>query len=141
MQWILALTLAGNLAAMDLAGIRAEPNLEKRSERALDYANVALDAARDAYGKGDFDECQAQLDEVGASVDVAYEALTQTGKDPSRNPKFFKRAEMRTRELLRRIDGLLQTVSYADREAVQKIHSRVSEVHDHLLEGIMSKRK
>jgi len=141
MQWILALTLAGNLAAMDLASVRAEPNLEKRSERALDYANGALDAARDAYGKDDFEEYQAQLDGVGASVDVAYEALTQTGKDPSRSPRSFKRAEMRTRELLRRIDGLLQTVSYADREGVQKIHARVSEVHDHLLEGIMGKRK
>jgi hypothetical protein len=136
MQWILALALA-----MDLAGVKSEPNLEKRSERALDYANLALDAARDAYGRGEFDQCQAQLEEVGASVDVAYEALSQTGKDPSRNPKFFKRAELRTRELLRRIEGLLQTVSYADRETVQKVHERVSMVHDNLLEGIMSKRK
>lgn len=136
MYWILALTLA-----LDLTGVKSEPNLEKRSERALDYANTALDAARDAYGRGEFDACQTQLDEVGASVDVAYEALTQTGKDPGRNPRAFKRAEMRTRELLRRIEGLLQTVSYSDREAVQKIHERVSMVHDHLLEGIMSKRK
>jgi hypothetical protein len=136
MQWILALALA-----IDLAGVKSEPNLEKRSERALDYANTALDSARDAYMRGEFEQTLAQLEEVGASVDVAYDALEQTGKDPRRNPKFFKRAEMRTRELLRRIEGLLQTVSYADREPVQNLQQRVAAVHDNLLEGIMSKRK
>src|SRR6516165_6207036 len=119
MQWILVLTLA-----MDLAAVKSEPNLEKRCDRALDYANLALDMARDAYGRGEFEETQTQVHEVGASVDVAYEALEQTGKDPARNPKAFKRAEMRTRELLRRIEGLLQTVSYADREPVQNLQQR-----------------
>jgi hypothetical protein len=135
-QWILAFALA-----IDLAGVKAEPNLEKRSERALDYANSALDAARDAYGRGEFEPYQAQLNEVSASVDIAYEALEQTGKDPRRNPRAFKRAEMRTRELLRRIEGLVQAVNYADREAVEKVQERVAAVHDNLLEGIMSKRK
>jgi hypothetical protein len=136
LQWILAFALA-----IDLAGVKAEPNLEKRSERALDYANSALDGARDAYVRGEFEPYQAQLNEISESVDIAYEALAQTGKDPRRNPKSFKRAEMRTRELLRRIEGLLQTVNYADREAVEKVKERVAAVHDNLLEGIMSKRK
>src|SRR6266516_3692564 len=100
MQWILVLALA-----FDLAAVKSEVNLEKRSDRALDNANLALDAARDAYTKGDFDESQAQLDEVGESVDLAYESLSKTGKDPRRDPKWFKRAEMRTRELLRRLEG------------------------------------
>lgn len=136
MHWILALALA-----LDLAGVKSEPNLEKRSELALDYANQALDAARESYSHGEFEKTQAQLDEVGASVDVAYQALEKTGKDPRRNPKFFKRAELRTRELLRRLDSMLQTVSYSDREPVEKLHARVAEVHDNLLEGIMSKGK
>ena len=36
------------MLALDLAGIKAEPKLEKRSELALEYANSALDSARDA---------------------------------------------------------------------------------------------
>lgn len=47
MQWILVLTLA-----FDLAAVKSEPNLEKRSELALAHANVALDAARDDYNAG-----------------------------------------------------------------------------------------
>lgn len=136
MQWILVLALAA-----DLAGVKSEPNLEKRSDRALDNANSALDAAREAYNKGDLDESKAELEEVGASVDLAWESLTNTGKDPRRDPKWFKRAEMRTRELLRRLEGLKDTFSFADREPVEKVRDRVSVIHDNLLQGIMSKRK
>ncbi len=136
MQWILVLALAA-----DLAGVKSEPNLEKRSDRALDYANAALDAARDAYNKGDYDASKADLEEVGASVDLAYEALEKTGKDPRRDPKWFKRAEMRTRELLRRLEGLRETFSFYDRPSVETVRDHISVIHDNLLQAIMSKRK
>src|SRR5579863_2730615 len=135
MQWILVLVLA-----FDLASVKSEPNLEKRSELALLNANMALDSARDAYGQGDLDKTQASLDEVLDSVDLAYQALSDTGKDP-RKDRFFKRAELKTRALLRRLEGLGQSMSAADRGIVEKVREEVSEIHDNLLTGIMSKRK
>lgn len=135
MQWILVLALA-----FDLASVKSEPNLEKRSELALTNANTALDSARDAYGQGDLEKTQANLDEVQDSVDIAYQALSDTGKDP-RKDRFFKRAELRTRELIRRLEGLGQTMSVTDRGTVDKVRDRVSEIHDNLLKGIMSKKK
>jgi hypothetical protein len=135
MQWILVLALA-----FDLASVKSEANLEKRSELALTNANTALDSARDAYGQGDLEKTQANLNEVMDSVDIAYQALSDTGKDP-RKDRFFKRAEMRTRELIRRLEGLGQTMSVADRETVDKVREEVSEIHDNLLKGIMSKKK
>jgi ribosome assembly protein YihI (activator of Der GTPase) len=135
MHWILLLALA-----FDLASVKSEPNLEKRSELALINANTALDSARDAYGQGDLDKTQANLDEVLDSVDLAYQALSDTGKDP-RKDRFFKKAELKTRELLRRLEGLDQTMSFADRGIVDKVRDRVSEIHDNLLKGIMSKKK
>ena len=101
MHWILLVTLA-----FDLTAVKSEPNLEKRSELALDHANLALDAARDDYNSGNIDKSQTELEEVRDLVDLAYESLSDTGKDPRRDPKFFKRAELRTRELLRRLEGL-----------------------------------
>jgi len=135
MQWILVLALA-----FDLAAVKSEPNLEKRSELALTNANTALDSARDSYGQGDLEKTQANLNEVMDSVDIAYQALSDTGKDP-RKDRFFKRAEMRTRELIRRLEGLSQTMSVADRGTVDKVRESVSEIHDNLLKGIMSKKK
>jgi hypothetical protein len=136
MQWVLVLALA-----FDLAGVKSEPNLEKRSELALNNANAALDAARDSYNQGDYDKTKTELDEVQQSVDLAYQSLSDTGKDPRRDPKFFKRAELRTRELLRRLQGLGETVSAADRDMVEKVRDRVSEVHDSLINGVLTKRK
>ena len=141
--WGLAFAQGGAQAPQagpDRGAVKSEPNLEKRSDRALDNANLALDAARDAYGRGEVEQSKTELEEVGASVDLAYESLQQTGKDPRRNGK-FKQAELRIRELLRRLEGFGQTMSFADRGVLEKIRDRVSTVHDDLLEGIMSKRK
>jgi hypothetical protein len=133
---ILVLTLA-----FDLTTVQSEPNLERRSERALDNANLALDAARDDYNSGNYDKSQNELQEVRDSVELAYQSLSDTGKDPRKDPKFFKRAELRMRELLRRLEGVGQGMSQVDRGTLDKVRERISEVHDNLLNGIMSKRK
>jgi len=126
--------------ALDLNAIKSEPNLERRSEMALDYAQTQLDAARDAYNGGDLAKWRSALDELGAAVELSYRSLQETGKN-ARNNKHFKRAELKTHELVRRLDGLRQSVSVDDRDAVEKVRAKVSEVHDELLQGIMSKNK
>jgi exonuclease VII small subunit len=127
--------------AFDLTAVQSEPNLERRSERALDNANLALDAARDDYNSGNYDKSQSELQEVRDSVELAYRSLSDTGKDPRKDPKFFKRAELRTRELLRRLEGVGQGMSQIDRVTLDKVRAEISEVHDNLLNGIMSKKK
>lgn len=127
--------------AFDLSAVKTEPNPEKRSERALDNANLALDAARDDYNAGNIDKSQTELEEVRDSVDLAYESLSGTGKDPHKDPKFFKRAELRTRELMRRLEGLAPGMSGVDHGTLEKVRERISAVHDNLLNGILSKRK
>jgi hypothetical protein len=136
MLWLLITFLA-----FDLAAIKTEPNLEKRSELALENASAALDQAREAYNAGDLDKMQLALSEVGESVDLAFQSLEDTGKDARRNPKFFKRAEIKTHELLRRLEGIREAVSYQDRALFEKLRDRVAQVDDNLVKGIMSKKK
>ena len=72
--WIALFTLfylTANLPAVDLASIQQEPNLERRSQLAMDYAGAALDTARAAYQASDLEKTQAALSEVGEAVDVA----------------------------------------------------------------------
>ena len=133
MHLILLLTLA-----FDLTSVKSEPNLEKRSELALDHANVSLDAARDDYNAGDVGRTETELKEMCDSVDVAYEALADTGKDPRRDSKFFKRAELRTSELLRRLESLTPGMSGLD-GTIANVRARISTVHDNLLKGIMTR--
>ena len=136
MSWLMVAFLA-----LDLGAVRQEPNLERRSELALENAGAALMDAREAYQAGDLEKTKAEASEVEESVTLAYDSLRDTGKDPRRNPKFFKRAEMTTRELLRRLDGVIEAMSVQDREILSVVRDRVSDIHDDLLNGIMRKKK
>lgn len=129
------------MLALDLAGIKTEPKLEKRSQLALEYADSALDAARDLYKKGDVDSCRSSLGDVEAGVQLSYDSLMATGKDPRRNAKPFKDAEKSTRQILRRLDNLSDLMSALDRGAVEPVQHTVSDIHDKLITGIMGKKK
>jgi hypothetical protein len=126
--------------ALDLSAIKTEPNLERRSDRAADNAVVAFDAAREAFDGGNIEKAKAALDEVRESVDLAYQSLEESGKDARRNPKFFKKAELKTRDLLRRLEGMAKAVSIEDRALVEKVRDRVAQVHDDLIKDIMKKK-
>ncbi len=125
----------------DLARVEAEPNLEKRAHEALDNADEALKQAREAYAKGDDVASVARLTEVQRSVELADSALKQTGKDPSRSPKHFKHAELKSRELLRKLDNFRDQMSVTDRAAEERVAEAVQRIHDAWLDGIMGKKK
>ncbi len=136
MSWLMITFLA-----FDLAAVRQEPNPERRSELALENAGAALGYLRDAYQAGDFEKTKVEASEIEESVTLAYGSLQESGKDPRREPKFFKRAEMSTRQLLRRLDGVIESMSVPDRAILLVVRDRVSDIHDELLNGIMRKKR
>jgi hypothetical protein len=139
-----ALALALLLSApahADLRKARAEADLEKRSGLALDNASGAFKAARAAYDKGDDDQVAASAAEIQESVDLAAASLKQAGKNPRSHPKWYKRAEIATRDLLRKLDAFQQAMSYVDRAALETVKTRVQQVHDDLLVELMEGRK
>jgi hypothetical protein len=135
------LLLAAAPLRADLKQAKAEPNLEKRSKLALDNAAASFKEARAAYNAGDLDRTRDRIDEIAESVVLADQSLRQTGKDPRRSPKWFKRAELETRELGRRIDSFQQEMSYSDRPLLDKLKAKVQEVHENLLTGLMEGRR
>lgn len=140
--WALALLLLALPLRADLQRALAEPNLEKRSQLALDNARDAYRHARTAYDKGELEDVSAAAKEIQESVDLAFTSLTKTGKDPRKSPKWFKKAEIETRDLLRRLDSFQQEMSFQDRPVLDPVKARVNQVHDELLVGLMEgKRK
>ena len=133
--------LCGLPLAADLAQVRAEPNLEKRSRAALELADRSLKASRQAYSAGNVPEAAALLDEVAQSVELAEASLKATHKDPIKSPKHFKYAEIKTVELLRKIEAFSQDMSVDDRPMLEKVKETVQEAHDRLLQGIMMGKK
>jgi hypothetical protein len=127
-------------AFADISGVKTEPNLERRSDLALQNANHAIDEARSAYQAGDLKKADAQLNEVRESVDVSLDALENSGKKP-RNSKYYKQAEIRLRQMLRRLAGFRDEMSVDDRKPLDDAATRLQEVHDRLLSEIMSKKR
>jgi hypothetical protein len=140
MRWILALALlavsAGVMQA-DSEEARAEPNLEKRSNLALANAVTALKSARDAYRAGEPEMAMAKIGEVQQSVELGYDSLTKTGKDPRKSPKWFKKAEIATRDLLRSMESFEREMSFSDRTMLEEVREQVQQIHDNLLTGLM----
>jgi hypothetical protein len=134
----LALWLCAAAAARaDLKAALAEPDLEKRSGLALDNASEALKAAHRAYEENDNAGVTALVAEIEQSVDFAQASLQKTGKDPRNHPKWFKKAEISLRDLLRRLDAWQQQMSYTDRATLDPVKAHLQKVHDEILDGLM----
>ena len=134
---LLALAL---LAFADIAAVKSEPDLERRSELALASADKEMDAARQAYNAGDEKAEQQALGEVRELVDVSYDALEHSNRAP-RKSKYYKNAELKLNALLRRLNSFRDQVNVESRAAVEAVIKRVSDVHDEVLAAIMSKQK
>jgi hypothetical protein len=126
------------LADLDL--VKAEPNLEKRSEKAFKNAHAAFDRARQAFKDGDAVAEANALGEVGQSIELGKQSLDESGKNPRRSPKYFKRAEIELRKLIRRLDNFRIEQSVDDRATVDKLLELGHRIHEELILGIMGKK-
>ena len=132
---------ADSKVPQDLESIKSEPRLEKRAGLALHFASYKVDVVLAAYEEGDADRGVAALAQIQEAVELAYDSLMATGKNPRKNPKHFKRAEIRTRELTRELEALRRELHYDERPAVDGVHSRITEINTQLLMAIMTKKK
>lgn len=124
-------------ARADLKAALAERDLGKRSKLALDNAADTVKGAREAVQRGESEKVSAAVAEIRESVDLAYDSLKSTGKDPRKSPKWFKHAEISTRELIKKLNTLQDDMNFADRPVVADLKKRVQQVHDELLVGLM----
>lgn len=139
---VLCLTLSlAPAARADLKAALAERDLGKRSKLALDNAAATLKAARSALEKGESAQIAAAAAEMRESVDLAYDSLKSTGKDARKNPRWFKHAEIETRDLLKKIETLQQDLNFQDRPVLAELKTRVQQVHDELLLELMEGKK
>lgn len=138
---LLLLALLACPLLADLKTIASEPNLEKRSELALEHANNLIDTARSEYKSGKSQEFENALKEIVQAVELSSDSLRATGKAARRHPKFFKRAEIKTRSILKRLETLETEVALDDRHLVAAVRKRVGAVNDDLVIQIMTKKK
>ena len=128
------------LAFADLANVKAEPDLNRRSELALVNADQKLDEARQAYMAGNDHAEEADIQEVEESVTLCYATLEQTHSAP-RKSKYYKHAELRVSALMRRLTGFRDEVGFDFRPKIEAVLNKLSDIHDQLISDIMSRKK
>jgi hypothetical protein len=133
----LGLISTPGLLPADLKIALNERDLGKRSKLALDNAGAALKEAREAYQKGDDKAVAEAAQEIEDSVSLAWDSLESTGKNPRKSPRWFKSAEIETRNLLKKLDSLEHDLGFEDRPVLDKAKARLQKVHDDLLKGVM----
>ena len=126
---------------VSLDQVKAEPNAEHRARLAVDYAAVAEKNAEAAYAKGDLEATAAELKNLQSGFEAAEEAFIASHKTPGRNPGPYKYAEMRSRELLIRLNDLEHRMDSGEREMIAGVRAKVQEIHDLWFEGIMGRTK
>lgn len=137
MPFVLVLLL---VAFADITAVKSEPDLEKRSELALANADRAIDEAKQAYTSGDDKMEQSALNEVQQSVEVSYSALEHTNKAP-RKSKYYKNAELKVRALIRRLNSFREEAGFETRQSIDAVIRKLSDVHDQLINDVMSKKR
>ena len=128
-------------ARADLKKALAQANLEKRSALALENAFAALKEAQKAYAAGETDRVKSLIAEIGDSVQLADESLKKSGKEPRKHPTYFKKAEISTRELARKLESFEAGMSYIDRPLMGGLKEDIQRTHDEILEALMKGRK
>lgn len=136
----MSIALVFLLAFADMASVKAEPDLNRRSELALMDADEKIDQARQAYQAGNDAAENAAIQEVADSVELCYASLEQTHGAP-RKSKYYKHAELRISALMRRLSGFRDEVSFELRPHVEAVLKKLSDIHDELISDIMSRRK
>ncbi len=133
----MAVLLGSSLIRADLTPARAETNPEKRADKALVNAQAMVHEAEKFFRAGESTRTKEALEELRQSVELAYASLRESGKNPRRSPKYFKRAEIKTRDILRSLKDFQLRMSVDEREWVDPVRNYVRQVHDDILAGIL----
>lgn len=136
---ITLLSFALCVGAADLEAVKKEPDLEKRSDRALDLATEALKLARALPNEGgSIADLQKDMDTMVEAVELSLKSLRDTGKKPNKLTRFYKRGELKTRELQKQMENLIQALAFDNRPPAEKAQARLNVLHDEFLFGVMS---
>jgi hypothetical protein len=120
---------------VDITAVKAEPDPIRRATKAIDYAFSALQDARRQMD--DAALFQTSIEAVAQGAELAADSL----EEGPRKIGDWKKAEMRVRDLLRRLATLRQDAPIDDRAAVEAVEARVRVANEKLLALVMGRRK
>ena len=140
--WLLIVLVASPAAAVSATWeeVQAEPDLERKSRLAVEFARQSVDPAMEAFLDGNVEAGRAWLERITDAVELAQASLEETGKHARKKPKHFKRAEIETRKLVNDLRTGQRKLSFAVRPELDPVIERIEEINRELLFAIMRKK-
>ena len=111
-----------------------------RTKTDITISEILLSLATDAVKTGEPELLGKRLTEYMDTIRDAHQTMMNTGRDAQKKAKGFKELEMALRRQIRMLDDMARSVSFDQREPVEKTKQEVSEIRDDVFRALFGER-
>ena len=111
-----------------------------RTKADINISEILLSLAGDAARSGEPEALEKRLTEYVDTIHDAHQTMVKTGRDARRKPKGFKDLEIALRRQIRVLDDLAHSVSFDQRDPVEKAKVQASDIREELLKALFGEQ-
>jgi hypothetical protein len=111
-----------------------------RAKTDINISEILLSLAGDAVKTGEPEVLEKRLKEYVGAIQDAHQTMIKTGRDAHRKPKGFKELEIALRRQIRMLDDIGRTVTFDQRDPVDKAKQEASDIRDDLLKALFGEQ-
>jgi hypothetical protein len=111
-----------------------------RTKTGIAISEILLSLASDAIKTGEPEMIGKRLNEYVDTIREAHQTMMKTGRDAHRKPKGFKDLEIALRRQIRVLDDLAHSVSFDQRDPVEKAKVQASDIREELLKALFGEQ-
>jgi hypothetical protein len=111
-----------------------------RTKTYINVSEILLSLASDAIKSGEPEVLGKRLNEYVGTIRDAHQTMMKTGRDAHRKPKGFKELEIALRRQVRMLDDLSRTVSFDQRDPVDKAKQEASDIREDVFRALFGEQ-
>ena len=111
-----------------------------RTKTGIAISELLLSLASEAIKTGEPEVLDKRLNEYIDTIRDAHQTMMKTGRDAHRKPKGFKDLEIALRRQIRMLDDLAHSVSFDQRDPVDKAKAQASDLREELLKALFGEQ-
>ena len=111
-----------------------------RTKTGINISEILLSLAGEAVKTGEPEVLEKRLKEYVEAIQDAHQSMIKTGRDAHRKPNGFKDLEIALRRQIRTLDDIGRTLTFDQREPVDKAKQEASDIRDDLLKALFGEQ-
>ncbi len=119
-----------------ISKIGQENNSVKKAKLEVKLGRLRLKEAFASYSAGKYEDCWKGLGSYQDTMDQAWADLQASGKVAAKKPDGFKQLDIGLRESRRDLEDFETHITFAERQAVEKIRAKTDDLHNRVLKAL-----